>query len=88
MKTYEINGKKYKVERVSADSKTQLIDRLVYLLIDLRNERLNSSNQGARRKTKEKKKEIQQKLNMIASSLAEIFEGFLHEVGGIEIYDK
>lgn len=44
--------------------------------------------QGARRKTKEKKKEIQQKLNMIASSLAEIFEGFLHEVGGIEIYDK
>ena len=38
--------KKYKVERVSADSKTQLIDRLVYLLIDLRNENLNSSNQG------------------------------------------
>lgn len=43
--------------------------------------------QGARRKTKEKKKEIQQKLNMIASSLAEIFEGFLHKVGGIENYD-
>ena len=44
--------------------------------------------QGARRKTKEKKKEIQQKLNMIASSLAEIFEGFLHEVGGLKNYDK
>lgn len=44
--------------------------------------------QGARRKTKEKKKEIQQKLNMIASSLAEIFDGFLHEVGGLKNYDK
>ena len=55
MKTYEINGKKYKVERVSADSKTQLIDRLVYLLIDLRNERLNSSNQGEDNDTKTSK---------------------------------
>ncbi len=53
LKTYEINGKKYKVERVSADSKTQLIDRLVYLLIDLRNERLNSSNQGEDNDTKQ-----------------------------------
>lgn len=55
MKTYEINGKKYKVKRVSADSKTQLIDRLVYLLIDLRNERLNSSNQGEDNDTKTSK---------------------------------
>lgn len=55
LKTYEINGKKYKVERVSADSKTQLIDRLVYLLIDLRNERLNSSNQGEDNDTKTSK---------------------------------
>lgn len=55
MKTYEINEKKYKVERVSADSKTQLIDRLVYLLIDLRNERLNSSNQGEDNDTKTSK---------------------------------
>ena len=30
MKTYEINGKKYKVECVSADSKTQLIDSLLF----------------------------------------------------------
>ena len=55
LKTYEINGKKYKVERVSADSKTQLIDRLVYLLIDLQNERLNSSNQGEDNDTKTSK---------------------------------
>lgn len=52
MKTYLINGKKYKVERVCADSSTELIDRLIYLLIEIQKQKANSSNEGDKHESK------------------------------------
>lgn len=45
MKCYEINGKKYIVNRTKISGNNKLLDNIVYLLIDY-NKKLNSKNKG------------------------------------------